>query len=316
MQTEVLQEFIAVAKHSSFRKAADELHISTTALSNHIAALEREVGVPLFERSGKTTLTPAGAHFYGQAQQMIKLYETSIRETREVATRDRPVIVQMFGQEYSCLEPFLMSVKTPFHVLPMDTKQTLFELLKSGEADVLASPGVPALFDHDESMARDGFVYFPIGVAELSFLMSSSNPLAAKDSLTREDVYSSEHLVVFGNLYDWFGLASPHLYGEDPGVTYVQDPSMPVGPDLVPLCDLGLRIMPCYRGAARHSCRSRSDLASVDKFEGRSYETTEYLVYRPDNPNPNVDAFAEELRTLVGDAQTNPQGRLSARAQV
>lgn len=313
MQTETLQEFIVVAKYSNFRKAAEELHMSQSALSSHIAALEREIGVQLFDRNGNAHLTSAGAHFYACAQQILALCEKSVQETRNVAKQAHPVRLQLFGREDSVLEDCLTSIKTPFHVVGMDTKQTLFEALRTGEADVLAAPGVPTLLSRDEKLQQGEFCSFPIGKAKFSYLVSSSNPLAAKDSLTREDIRRTENLVTFGNLYDWFGVLSQAFYGEDlGGIDYVQDPSMPVGSDLVPLCDLGERIMPSYRGVAHHSCRNRSDLVSIDKVEGESFESMEYLAWRADNSNPNVQAFVDEVHALVGDVQDD---RASAEAQ-
>lgn len=42
--------FIAVAKHSSFRKASEELYISVSALHRQISLAEEDMGILLFER--------------------------------------------------------------------------------------------------------------------------------------------------------------------------------------------------------------------------------------------------------------------------
>jgi DNA-binding transcriptional LysR family regulator len=56
-----LKVFRAVAKHLSFRKAAEELYLSQPAVSLQIKALEEETGLQLFDRSGsRISLTPAG----------------------------------------------------------------------------------------------------------------------------------------------------------------------------------------------------------------------------------------------------------------
>lgn len=314
MQTEVLQEFIVVAKHSSFRRAADELHISTPALSNHITALEKEVGATLFDRSGKTRLTSAGAHFYARAQQVLDLLDASIQETREVAKQAQPVRVQMFGLEDSALAKRLASIKTPFYSLPRDTKQDLEEPLKSGEADILVAPSIPTIFADDEDVKRLGIRWMPIGKAEFSYLVSSSNPLSKKDSLSLDDLRNSECLVTFGNMCDWFELVFPSVYGEDLDINLVQDPSMPVGSDFIPLCDLGQRIMPIYRGAAHHCCQYRSDLVAIDKLDGKPFDAMEYLAWSEKNPNPNVGTFVEEVHALVGDVKVD--ARTDANTQV
>lgn len=60
-----IQYFQAVVRHNSFSEAAEECHISQSAISQQIKALEQELGVQLLERHNRSfTLTPAGAYFY------------------------------------------------------------------------------------------------------------------------------------------------------------------------------------------------------------------------------------------------------------
>lgn len=58
---------LAIARRGSFRAAALELGISTTSLSNLIGALERRLGVRLFNRTTRSvSLTDAGRSFVDQ----------------------------------------------------------------------------------------------------------------------------------------------------------------------------------------------------------------------------------------------------------
>lgn len=67
-----IQAFAMIAEHSNFTRAADALFISQPAISRRIALLERELGVPLFERlpSG-VRLTDAGGAFLPYARHAI-----------------------------------------------------------------------------------------------------------------------------------------------------------------------------------------------------------------------------------------------------
>ncbi len=56
-----LRTFEAAARRASFKHAADELHVTPTAVSHQIRLLEESLGVKLFERqTRKVRLTPAG----------------------------------------------------------------------------------------------------------------------------------------------------------------------------------------------------------------------------------------------------------------
>jgi DNA-binding transcriptional LysR family regulator len=56
-----LTVFRAVARHLSFRKAAEEIYLTQPAVSLQIKALEEDLGVQLFDRTGsRVALTAAG----------------------------------------------------------------------------------------------------------------------------------------------------------------------------------------------------------------------------------------------------------------
>ena len=56
-----LQIFVVAARHLSYARAAEELHLTPPAVSMQLKQLEDHVGLPLFERMGRgVTLTDAG----------------------------------------------------------------------------------------------------------------------------------------------------------------------------------------------------------------------------------------------------------------
>jgi DNA-binding transcriptional LysR family regulator len=66
-----LRVFHAAARLSSFRRAAEELHLSQPAVSFHIQHLERLIGSPLFERSYRSVaLTAAGELLFSYSNEV------------------------------------------------------------------------------------------------------------------------------------------------------------------------------------------------------------------------------------------------------
>ncbi|MES2682600.1 MAG: transcriptional regulator GcvA [Pseudomonadota bacterium] len=65
-----LRAFEAVARHQSFRRAAEELFVTPAAITHQIKQLEAVLGLALFERHNrKVTLTPAASASLPQLQQ-------------------------------------------------------------------------------------------------------------------------------------------------------------------------------------------------------------------------------------------------------
>ena len=74
-----MEAFVRVVELGGFSRAAEELHVSQPSVSAYIAALEKELGAVLINRSrGVFLVTSAGEHFLGHARKMLTLKRESI----------------------------------------------------------------------------------------------------------------------------------------------------------------------------------------------------------------------------------------------
>lgn len=74
IETLDLETFLAVARNESIGGAAQELRVSPPSVSVRIAALERKLGAPLFERTTRGSfMTPAGESFREYAKRCLEL---------------------------------------------------------------------------------------------------------------------------------------------------------------------------------------------------------------------------------------------------
>ena len=85
---ELLLAFEASARHLSFTKAGEELHLTQSAVSRQIQALEEEVGVSLFLRHTRAVeLTSAGAQLLMAVSQSLPRIDGAVRQIRQSAGR-------------------------------------------------------------------------------------------------------------------------------------------------------------------------------------------------------------------------------------
>lgn len=84
-----LEAVVAVARHRSFRAAAQEMGVSTSALSHAVAALEARIGVRLFNRTTRSvSLSEAGVAFVAEVAPALSTIRSSLEAARHF--RDTP----------------------------------------------------------------------------------------------------------------------------------------------------------------------------------------------------------------------------------
>lgn len=87
-----LRAFEAVARLGSLSRAAAELHVTKSAVSHQLRALEADLGVALLRRGGtvrRAETTAAGADLLASVQQALTLLETACRNVRASARGKR-----------------------------------------------------------------------------------------------------------------------------------------------------------------------------------------------------------------------------------
>lgn len=78
MSLDLLRGFRAAARHLSFTRAAQELHVTQPAISREIRTLEEQLGRPLFRRTSRAIeLTEAGQELYRAVEEGLGLIDAA-----------------------------------------------------------------------------------------------------------------------------------------------------------------------------------------------------------------------------------------------
>lgn len=129
MTLQQLHYIIEISETGSMNKAAEQLYIAQPSLTSAVKELEKEIGIQIFNRSGRgVTLTADGVEFLTYARQVYQQYETlqehysgSAKKKFSVSAQHYSFAVQAFVETVqqfdACSYEFAMRETTTFNVI-------------------------------------------------------------------------------------------------------------------------------------------------------------------------------------------------------
>jgi LysR family transcriptional regulator, low CO2-responsive transcriptional regulator len=161
-----LRVFSTVARHLSFARAAEELHLTPPAVSMQVRDLEEAVGLPLFDRRGKRiALTTGGEYFLLHARRVLgSLKDAEDTIARLKGVRAGRVTIGMVGTaKYfvpRILGGFLRDHPGVEVALAETNREGLIDLLRRNEVD-FAVMGTPP---RELETRSEPFAAHPLGI--------------------------------------------------------------------------------------------------------------------------------------------------------
>ena len=186
MNLSQLYYFKKLAEVQHYTKAAKELFITQPSLSDSIAALEKELGVSLFQKKGRgIELTKYGKEFNEYVKEALGILEHGIASIKEQADDSCGVID--IGCIPTLLNDFLpntlehYTAKTPlvqfniYHGMSLQIAQGV----DSGAYDL----GFCSMVENQPNL-----VFVPIMYQELIVIVNNCHPLASKNTICLSDL--------------------------------------------------------------------------------------------------------------------------------
>lgn len=190
-----LKAIAALADTGSVTRAAARLHLTQSALSHQLAALEDYLEVPLFERRQRpVTLTAAGQTLLQAARRVLPELEAARQSIARLkatpATRELRIAVECHTC-YDWLMPAMDAYREAHPEVELDLVPGFhaepLALLTDQKADMVIV---------SEAKRHAGVAYYPLFAYEMVALIARRHPLAAKPHLAARD-FAQETLITY-----------------------------------------------------------------------------------------------------------------------
>lgn len=188
MNTQQLECFVRVAEKLNFTKAAEELFLSTPAVTHHIKHLEEELGTTLLIRTSRMVkLTEAGALFYGEAKDILMKMTLAEKRVKKLAGK-KPAVIRIgcsSQAEFSVLEAPLIRLREEFpSVYPQILIQNyniLETMFNNEKLDIL-------LGTREMTSGIRRHVFKKIRTIEIFAVVSAAFPLASQTEICLQEL--------------------------------------------------------------------------------------------------------------------------------
>lgn len=214
VKIEYMREFIELASSLNFSRTAENLFLSQSALSRHIANMEADLGESIILRNTHDVeLTPAGEIVLANCRQMVRIYDHMIDEVNQLASGVRGTVSLAFPYYASgpYLQPLIASMQRDYPDVRIDTRPTksyLIEaLVKEKRVDLGLSIRNPVVQALSPNMG-----FLRLGSQELEVFLSSQHPLSQAESLSLKDL-ANETFVLAAN-YEGYNRHIEHRLAE------------------------------------------------------------------------------------------------------
>lgn len=181
-----IRSFALVAEHRSFRRAAEELHVSTSALSTQVRELEDTLGVSLLYRTTRSVkLTVEGVRFLERTKHLLAEVDSVVEEFRTAASsqREQVTIACMPAVTSSILLRAISKYRDryPKHVLRVfdENSSRIAHCVEHGQADfgICPIPENPGDFE-----------FWPLLEDVIVALVPSGHPFAERQQIAFADL--------------------------------------------------------------------------------------------------------------------------------
>ncbi|MEU8899365.1 LysR family transcriptional regulator [Nocardia sp. NPDC048505] len=288
-----LEAFLALAEELHFGRTAERLHVTTSRISQTIAALERRIGAPLFERnSRRVLLTPLGKQLRDDLRPAYDQISASVRAASQGGSVTQTITV---GFSAPWCGNLLVRAAAAFQERYPNTAVGVEEIqlidplgrMRSGAVDLQLTE-----FPIREPDITTGPILFS---EQRALMVPDSHPFATRESISVEEmadvtlVTLADDLVPRYWMDEYFPLRTPA------GRPIAQGPATSFWPEVLVHVSQGAGVSTVSLRAREF--HSRPGMAFVPFHDARPIDYG--LMWPSARKNPLVDPFLEVVAEMA-----------------
>lgn len=190
-----IRYFQAVVRLGNFTEAAEECHISQSAISQQIKALEQELGIQLIERMNrKFVLTPAGEHFYKKSLVLVADYDRLVHETVCISKKDNAEL--RIGYLKSYAGQAIQTAVAQFSEKYPDVNVHIISGSHEELYDELRSERVDIVMNDQRRAFSDEYVNCSLARVNCCVEIASRNPISALETVSPDDLKNTPCILI------------------------------------------------------------------------------------------------------------------------
>lgn len=187
--------FQAVVCCGSFTEAAEECHISQSAISQQIKALEQELGIQLLvRRNRKFTLTPAGEYFYKKSLVLVADYDRLVQDSVRIATKDHAELRIGYLKGYAGQE--IQTTVAHFSEKYPDVNVHIISGSHEDLYDLLRTERIDLIMNDQRRAFSDMYVNYSLAYINCCIEIASRNPISALETVSPEELKNTPCILV------------------------------------------------------------------------------------------------------------------------
>jgi DNA-binding transcriptional LysR family regulator len=188
MELRHLRYFVAVAEALSFTKAAERLHLAQPSLTRQIKDLEAEIGVRLFDRTGKRiSLTQEGESFLLDARRLVAECAQSVLAVQRLSRGEAGQL--NIGYVANIYHDLLPATLGAFRKACPRTALNLFDMTPAEQYHALEGRKIDLGFVPFRSHSNGSDLQSAsVGQDNIMVAVAEGNPLAQKPKIDLKDL--------------------------------------------------------------------------------------------------------------------------------